>query len=56
MLDIKRGILVGIDFLFLPIGLALLGSGLWMYKPWVSLTVIGAIITILAVAIELRSK
>ena len=30
-------------------GLALLGVGLWMFNPWVSLTVVGAIVVFLGI-------
>lgn len=53
----KRHLIISIiDYTLLPVGLILLGIGLWMFHPWVSLTVIGAIITLTAIAIEIRGK
>ena len=37
---------------FLFVGLFLLGAGLWLFRPWVSLTTVGAILVLLAVMIE----
>jgi hypothetical protein len=52
----KRVILVWIDYAILPTGLILMGTGLWMYCPWVSLAVTGAIMTFFAIAVDLWGR
>ena len=54
--QIRAAILDAIDLLLLPAGIGMIGIGLWMYRPWVSLMVTGVVILILALTMELRSK
>lgn len=44
--------LIDLADVFLFVGLFLLGGGLWLFRPWVSLATVGAILVILAVLIE----
>jgi hypothetical protein len=38
------------------LGLALLGVGLWWWRPWVALTVVGAVLLALGLLGSLRGK
>lgn len=53
---IKNTTLDAVNMLLLPASIGMIGSGLWMYRPWLSLMVMGAIILVLALTVELRSK
>lgn len=53
---IKNATLDAVNMLLLPLSIGMIGLGLWMYRPWLSLVIIGAIILILALTVELRSK
>jgi hypothetical protein len=41
---------------FTTLGLCLLGTGLWWHSPWVSLTVVGSILTALGILGSIGSK
>lgn len=48
--DLRAEIMID---LLLVIGLSLMGYGLWLFKPWVAFTVIGAVIILIAVVAAL---
>lgn len=48
LISLADGLVIG--------GLGLMGTGLWWWRPWVSLTVVGAVLCLLGLAGSIRGK
>jgi len=48
LISLADGLIIG--------GLAMMGTGLWWWRPWVSLTVVGAVLCLLGLAGSIRGK